>query len=58
MTSGQKQIPIGLRLPPELASWIRSQAQQNQRSVSNQVAWVLQQFRRLQDREAGADTRS
>ncbi len=42
------QIPIGLRVPPHLADWLRQQAAENQRSVANQTAWVLDQFRKQQ----------
>jgi hypothetical protein len=49
-------IPIGLRLPPELAAWLKEEAARNQRSVANQTAWALQQYRTQQAKEAaGAD---
>lgn len=45
----RNQVPIGLRVPPELAAWLKQQAEANQRSVANQTAWVLQQYRKQQE---------
>lgn len=44
-----KHVAIGLRVPNELAQWLKRQALANQRSVSNQAAWLLDQTRRQQE---------
>lgn len=49
MANERKQIPIGLRVAPDLAEWLKKQAEENQRSVSNQAAWALQQYRKQQE---------
>lgn len=46
--SNRNQVAIGLRVPPDLAKWLKEQAAANQRSVSNQAAWVIHQFREQQ----------
>lgn len=40
---------INFRAPNDLAEWLKKEAAENQRSVSNQTVWSLQQFRRLQE---------
>lgn len=44
----RSQVAIGLRVPPELAEWLKMEASRNQRSVANQTAWALQQYRQRQ----------
>lgn len=44
-----KPVPIGIRVPPDMAEWLRQQAAANQRSLSNQTVWTLKQFRIQQD---------
>jgi hypothetical protein len=41
----EKTVPIGVRVPAELADWLKKQAQTNKRSLSNQAVWALDQFR-------------
>lgn len=48
----RSQVAIGLRVPPELAQWLKAEAQRNQRSLANQTAWALQQFRQQQESHA------
>lgn len=40
---------IGFRAPPDLNEWLRAQARENSRTVSNQTVWLLQQYRKLQE---------
>jgi hypothetical protein len=40
-----KTVPIGVRVPAELAAWLKTQAVANKRSVSNQAVWALSQYR-------------
>jgi predicted transcriptional regulator len=49
-----KSVPIGVRVPAELATWLREQAEANRRSVSNQAVWALDQFRKQQEAPANA----
>lgn len=49
MVTEAKPVPIGTRVPPDLAEWLKTQAERNQRSVSNQVVWLLQQCRKQQE---------
>lgn len=37
---------IGFRAPPDLAQWLKEQAEANQRTVSNQAVYALQQYRK------------
>lgn len=48
-TTNRAQVAIGLRVSPELAEWLKAEAQRNQRSVANQTAWALQQYRQQQE---------
>lgn len=43
-----KTVPIGVRVPVELAAWLKTQAAVNKRSVSNQAVWALSQYRAQQ----------
>lgn len=45
---------LGVRVPAELAAWLKQQAMANKRSVSNQVAWVLDQYHKAQTQPQGA----
>lgn len=54
MDTQRKQVPIGIRVTPELAAWLKTEAQANQRSLSNQAAWALQQYRQQQEQRQGA----
>lgn len=45
---------LGVRVPAELATWLKQQATTNKRSVSNQVAWVLDQYHKAQTEPKGA----
>jgi hypothetical protein len=47
-------VSVGLRVPPELAKWLKQEAERNQRSLANQTAWALQQFRQQQELRQGA----
>ncbi|MDB5956748.1 hypothetical protein [Ramlibacter sp.] len=47
--SSGRAVPVGLRIPPELAAWLKDEAAKNHRSVANQTAWVLQQYRQQQE---------
>jgi len=49
MEAKEKSIPVGIRVPAELAKWLREQAEENRRSVAGQAAWAIQQFRKQQD---------
>lgn len=42
-------VAVGLRVPPEMANWLKAEAAKNQRSVANQTAWMLQQYREKVD---------
>lgn len=44
---------LGIRVPAELAAWLKQQATANKRSVSNQVAWVLDQYYKTQTQTQG-----
>lgn len=55
-TSAKKPVPIGLRVPPDLAEWLKAQAKENQRSVSNQAAWALLQYRNQQEAQHATST--
>lgn len=48
----RKQVPIGLRLPIDLAHWLKSQAETNRRSVANQAAFLIDQARKEQEAHA------
>lgn len=53
--SNRNLTAIGLRVPPDTAKWLKEQAQANQRSLSNQAAWVISQYRQQQAQQpAGA----
>lgn len=41
----ERSTSIGLRAPPELAAWLKQQAEANKRSLSNQTVWALDQYR-------------
>lgn len=49
MSRPGRAVPVGLRVPPDLALWLKEEAAKNQRSVANQTAWVLQQYRQQQE---------
>ena len=40
-----KTVPIGVRVPADLATWLKTQAAANKRSVSNQAVWAMDQYR-------------
>lgn len=46
--AAEKTVPIGVRVPVELADWLKKQAQTNKRSLSNQAVWAMDQFREQQ----------
>ena len=50
----QKTVPIGVRVPAELAAWLKTQAAANKRSVSNQAVWALSQYRAQQQTQGSA----
>jgi hypothetical protein len=50
----ERTTAIGLRVSPQLATWLKEQAKTNQRSLSNQVAWVIAQYRSQQQETQGA----
>lgn len=52
----EKPVPIGMRVNPDLAEWLKRQAGMNQRSVSNQAAWALEQFRKQQEAQHATKT--
>lgn len=41
----QEQVAIGLRTPPDLATWLKQEAKRNMRSVNAEVNWLLEQVR-------------
>lgn len=43
MNAERKTIPIGLRVPREMADWLKREADENRRSVSSQVTYLLDQ---------------
>ena len=43
-----KAVPMGIRVPPEIAAWLKEQAEQNRRSVSGQAVWAISQYRAQQ----------
>jgi hypothetical protein len=47
----QRPKPFGLRLEPELKSWMEVKARENRRSLNGEVAFVLEQYRRSQGKE-------
>lgn len=47
---------IGFRAPPDLAEWLRAQARENSRTVSNQTVWLLQQYRKQQEAQGAPQT--
>jgi hypothetical protein len=53
-TQNRLQVAVGLRVSPELAEWLKRQAEENHRSVANQTAWLLEQSRRQQEDHAKA----
>lgn len=50
----RNQVAVGLRVSPALAAWLKEQAQANQRSLSNQAAWVIAQYRAQQQAQGAA----
>jgi len=48
MADDEKPISIGVRLAPDLAEWLKQQAEDGHRSLSGQVAWALAQVRKQQ----------
>lgn len=34
--------PVGLRLQPDLREWLRQAAKQNQRSMNNEIVFILE----------------
>lgn len=48
-----KAVPVGMRMPTELADWLKRQAEANRRSISGQAVWVLEQYR-TQQQSVGA----
>lgn len=48
-----KPVPMGIRVPPEMAVWLKEQAEQNRRSVSGQAVWALCQYRAQQEQSQG-----
>lgn len=46
-----KPVPMGIRVPPEMATWLKEQAEQNRRSVSGQAVWALCQYRAQQTKQ-------
>lgn len=49
MDEDKKPVPIGLRVNPDLAAWLKKEAEESQRSVSSQASWALQQYRKQQE---------
>jgi hypothetical protein len=49
--ANRNQVALGLRVPKDIAEWLKEQAHENRRSVSNQAAWVIEQFRRQQQQQ-------
>lgn len=47
-TQTRFQVAVGLRVSPEMAEWLKRQAEANHRSVANQTAWLLEQCRKQQ----------
>lgn len=43
-----KPVPMGIRVPPEMAEWLKEQAEKNRRSVSGQAVWAISQYRAQQ----------
>lgn len=39
----QKPVPVGLRVPPQVATWLKREAAVNRRSVSAQAVFLLEQ---------------
>lgn len=51
----EKLVPLGLRVPPDLAQWLREQAEVNRRSVAGQATWAMEQVMKQQAQQpAGA----
>lgn len=49
MEAKAKNVQVGLRVPADLAKWLKDQAEENRRSVSSQAAWAIQQFRKQRE---------
>lgn len=56
MEDDKKPVPIGLRVNPDLANWLKKEAEESQRSVSAQASWALQQYRKLQEAQGAPQT--
>lgn len=39
-------IRLSVNAPDDLAEWVAGQAKKNQRSISNQIVWLLEQARK------------
>lgn len=46
MDESEKPVAVGMRAPADLAAWLKKQAEENNRSVSMQAVWALNQFRK------------
>lgn len=42
----RKQVSVTFRVPRDLVDWLKSEAEQNRRSVASQVAWLLESAKR------------
>lgn len=49
-----KSVVVAVRMPHDLAEWLRLHAAEDHRSISAQAAWVLSQFRKQQPPEVAA----
>jgi hypothetical protein len=47
--ANRNQVAVGLRIPKEIAEWLKREAAESQRSVSNQAAWIIGQHRKQQE---------
>lgn len=49
----KRQKPYGLRMSPELKSWLEVKARENRRSLNGEVTYVLEQYRRTKEQAHG-----
>ena len=50
----EKTVAVGMRVPSDLAAWLKKQASEDRRSVSSQAVWALNQYRAQKNQGAAA----